>query len=182
MQTLSFSKIYTQYYKSSFLFVKSYVRDEMAAEDIVSDSLINLWQTIKQETVEYPHAFLITILKNNSLNYLKHQDVKYNAMEFISSSMIRDLNYRIRTLEACDPKEIFSSEITDIVEKTLLLLPEQTRRVFEMSRYENLSIKEIAEELSLNPKSVEYHITKSLKVLRIALKDYLPAFYLLFGL
>jgi len=43
-----------------------------------------------------------------------------------------------------------------------------------MSRYEQMSVKEIAETLHLAPKSVEYHITKSLKVLRVALKDYLP--------
>ena len=49
-----------------------------------------------------------------------------------------------------------------------------------MSRYESLSVKEIAHELSLSTKSVEYHITKSLKLLRIALKEYLPIFYFLF--
>ena len=49
-----------------------------------------------------------------------------------------------------------------------------------MSRYECRSVKEIAEELALSPKSVEYHVTKSLKVLRIALKEYLPIFYFLF--
>jgi RNA polymerase sigma-70 factor (ECF subfamily) len=154
----------------------------MASEDIVSESLISLWQTIKKETVEHPHGLLLKILKNNALNYLKHQDVKQAAMESISSKMIRDLDYRITTLEACDPEEIFSVEIDEIVEKTLASLPEQTRRVFEMSRYEHLSVKEIANELSMNPKSVEYHITKSLKILRIALKEYLPSFYLLFGL
>lgn len=177
----SFSDIYTQYYKSSFLFVKSYVRDDMVAEDIVSDSLISLWQTIKTETVEHPHALLVTILRNNALNHLKHLEVKHSAIESITSVMARDLNYRITTLEACDPKEIFSSEITAIVEKTLLSLPEQTRRVFELSRYEHLSVKEIARELSINPKNVEYHITKSLKALRLALKDYLPAIGFLIG-
>ncbi|MDR0429758.1 MAG: RNA polymerase sigma-70 factor [Tannerellaceae bacterium] len=182
MAITSFSELYTQHYKSSFLFVKSYVRDDMASEDIVSESLINLWQTIKRENVEHPHGLLLKILKNNALNYLKHQDVKQTAMDSISSKMRRDLDYRITTLEACDPEEIFSAEINEIVEKTLASLPEQTRRVFEMSRYEHLSVKEIACKLSMNPKSVEYHITKSLKVLRIALKEYLPSFCLLFGL
>lgn len=177
-ERVRFSEIYTRYYKSSFLFVKSYVRDDMTAEDIVSDSLINLWRVLQNEHVEHPNALLLTILKNNALNYLKHQCVEYNAIEAISSSAIRDLNYHIQTLEACDPKEIFSSEITAIVEKTLLSLPEQTRRVFKMSRYDNLPVKEIADELSLGRKSVEYHITKSLKALRIALKDYLYIFYI----
>lgn len=182
MNIISFSEIYTQYYKRSFLFVKSYVRDNMASEDIVSESLITFWQTLRKEPVEYPDAFLLTILKNGSLNYLKHQDVAQNVKDSISSKMTRDLDYRIATLEACDPETIYSSEITEIVEKTLQSLPEQTRRVFEMSRYDHLSVKEIAEKLSISPKAVEYHITKSLKFLRISLKDYLPLFYFLFGL
>lgn len=182
MNTLNFSQIYTQYNKSSFLFVKSYVRDDMAAEDIVSEALFTLWQTLKSESVEYPHALLVTILKNGALNYLKHQDIAENAKNVLSSNMARDLNYRITTLEACDPQEIFSAEISDIVEKTLQSLPDQTRRVFEMSRYDHMSVKEIAETLSISPKAVEYHITKSLKHLRIALKEYLPLFYFLFDL
>ncbi|MCD8135887.1 MAG: RNA polymerase sigma-70 factor [Parabacteroides gordonii] len=180
MSSLSFSDIYTSYYKRSFLFVKSYVRDDMVAEDIVSEALINLWETSKKETVEHPLSLLLTMLKNGSLNYLKHQEVRQSAINTISSQLMHDLNYRIRTLHACDPEEIFSSEITRIIQDTLDLLPEQTRRVFEMSRYECRSVKEIAEELSISPKSVEYHITKSLKVLRIALKEYLPVLYFLF--
>ena len=125
-------------------------------------------------------SLLLAILKNGALNYLKHQTVKDSATESISSKMIRDLNYRITTLQACDPEEIYSSEITGIVEKTLQSLPEQTRRIFEMSRYESIPVKEIAQELSLSTKSVEYHITKALKLLRVALKEYLPLFYFLF--
>lgn len=176
----SFSEIYTSYYKRSFLFVKSYVRDDMAAEDIVSEALISLWETTKKEPIEHPLSLLLVILKNGALNYLKHQDIHQLTIDTISSKMVRDLNYRITTLQACNPDEIFSSEITDIIQKTLGALPAQTRKVFEMSRYEHRSIKEIAEELTISPKSVEYHVTKSLKVLRIALKEYLPAFYFLF--
>lgn len=181
MSTISFSEIYTNYYKRSFLFVKSYIRDDMMVEDIVSEALIKLWETSKQETIQHPQSLLLTILRNNTLNYLKHQEVRKKAIETMSSKMVRDLDYRITTLEACDPQEIFSSEITRIIQDTLQSLPDQTRRVFEMSRYESLSVKEIAEELSISPKSIEYHITKSLKALRIALKDYLPIFYFLFG-
>lgn len=176
----SFSDIYNQYYKRAFLFVKSYVHDDMAAEDITSESLINLWQTSKREIIDNPKNLLLVILKNNALNYLKNQAVHQKAVKTISSKMIRDLSYRITTLEACEPNEIFSVEITDIIEKTLQSLPEQTRRIFEMSRYESLPVKEIASRLSVSGKSVEYHITKALKSLRIALKDYLPVFHFLF--
>ena len=45
-------------------------------------------------------------------------------------------------------------------------LPEKTSRVFQLSRFENRPVKEIAEELNISEKAVEYHITKSLKALR----------------
>ena len=78
-------------------------------------------------------------------------------------------------------EEIFSHEIQTIIHNTLQSLPEQTRRIFEMSRFENKTVKEIAEETNITAKGVEYHITKALKVLRIKLKDYLPLFYFLFS-
>jgi RNA polymerase sigma-70 factor (ECF subfamily) len=151
----------------------------MVAEDIVSDTLILLWQTMKQETVEFPKALLVKILRNNTLNYLKHKDIQQNVIETLSLRMEHDLDYRVKSLEACEPEELFSTEIREIIEATLQSLPEQTRRVFELSRFDCLPVKKIAQELSIGTKSVEYHITKSLKALRIALKDYLPVFYLL---
>lgn len=178
---VDFNKIYKDYYKRSFCFVKSYVFEDMVTEDIVSESLISLWQTMKKEEVAHPLSLLLTILRNNSLNHLKAQERKLSMLDSMSTSMARELNYRINCLSACDPQEVFSQEITAIIEQTLATLSLQTRQVFEMSRYEQLSVKEIAETLELSPKAVEYHITKALKLLRTSLKDYLPLFYLLFA-
>ena len=158
------------------------MRDDMVAEDLASEAIIQLWETTKKEPVEHPVALLAVILKHKALNYLSREQVKLESMEAISSKSVRDMDYRISSLKAFDPEEVFSSEITEIVRKALESLPEQTRRIFEMSRYEQMSVKEIAERTSLSAKSVEYHITRSLKVLRVALKDYLPIFYLLFFL
>ena len=161
----NFNTLYTKFYRKSFLFTKSYVHDECIAEDIVSDVLIKLWEILKEKEIEHIEALLLTTLKNKSLDHLKHEAVKTEAL---------------RTLEACNPEDIFSTEVQQIVTATLALLPEQTRRVFEMSRFENKTNKEIAEELQLTVKGVEYHITKALKPLRENLKDYLPLFYFYF--
>jgi RNA polymerase sigma-70 factor (ECF subfamily) len=152
----------------------------MAAEDIVSETMLNLWNTLEKETVEYPQALLLSMLKNAALNYLRRQEVKREAMENMAAWMINDLKYRIDTLEACNPEEIYSSEIMQIVDKTLASLPRRTRRIFEMRRYELLAVKEIAESLSMKPKTIEYHFTKALKALRAALNDYLPLFLIVF--
>lgn len=180
MENLSFARTYTLYYKRAFLFVKSYVRDDMIAEDITSEALIHLWETSKSEDIEHPLALLTAILRNKSLNYLTRERIKLESIESISSKQSRDMDYRIASLRACDPEELFSSEIVSIIQRTLNSLPEQTRQIFEMSRYDQMSVKEIAESMNIGTKGVEYHITKSLKVLRHALKDYLLIFQLLF--
>ena len=123
---------------------------------------------------------MLTILKNKALNYLRHKAIHDAAIENLEEIKNRELSIRISTLEACDPKEIFSDEVNRIIHKTLKNLPEQTHRIFEMSRFENKTVKEIADETNLTIKGVEYHITKALKALRINLKDYLPYFIFFF--
>lgn len=181
MKEKDFNIIYAQNYRRSFLFTKSYVHDDMVAEDIVSESLVKYWKAISKNEGEITEALLLTILKNKSLDYLRHKAVHDAAIENLIELNNQELNIRISTLEICNPEEIFSDEIQTIIQRTLQSLPEQTRRVFEMSRFENKTAKEIADETNLTVKGVEYHITKSLKALRIGLKDYLPLFYFIFS-
>lgn len=95
------------------------------------------------------------------------------AEEAINTHKQRELDLRISTLEACEPATIFDTEIQRIVYKTLEQLPEQSRHIFILSRYHNTPNKKIAEQLGISIKSVEFHITKALKLLRLELKDYL---------
>lgn len=176
----SFNEIYTSYYKKSFFFAKSYVHDDLAAEDIASESLIKLWEKLKTEKIDYIEPLLLTILKNKALDYLKHEEVKRTAFESMTDWHQQELSIRISTLESCDPNEIFSDEVKSIIRETLKSLPEQTRRAFLLSRFENKSNKEIAGQMGISVKGVEYHISKTLKALRITLKDYLPLFYFFF--
>nr|WP_321332365.1 RNA polymerase sigma-70 factor [uncultured Bacteroides sp.] len=178
--TISFNDIYTSYYRKAFLFAKSYVHDDLAAEDIASDSLIKLWERMKEEEIAYVQPLLLTILKNKSLDHLKHDEIKRNVFDNLTDWYHQELDMRISNLEACDPDEIFSDEVTRIVQETLHSLSEQTRRIFEMSRFEDKSNKEIAEIMGISVKGIDYHISKALKELRVTLKDYLPLFYFFF--
>lgn len=178
--TYDFDILYKQFYRKAFYFTKSYVHDELVAEDITSESLVKLWEQLRRIEIRHPEVFLLTILKNKSLDYLKHEIIKETAFEELKSIHQEELDMRISMLEACDPEEVFTAEIQQIVENTLAQFPEQTRLIFEMSRFGNKSNKEIAEELGYTIKNVEYHISKVLKSLRISLKDYLPLFYFFF--
>lgn len=178
LQFSDFESLYKHFYKRAFFFTKSYVHDTFAAEDIVSESLIRTWEQLRREKVRSAEALLLTILKNKALDHLKHEGIKKNAFHEITNSYREEFDLRISMLEACDPKDIFTAEIRQIIKNTLAEFPEQTRLIFEMSRFGNKSNKEIAAKLRLTVKSIEYHITKVLKALHINLKDYLPLFFL----
>lgn len=173
----SFNRIYQEYYNKAFRFANLYVRNDLVAEDLATEAMLKLWETMQKESVEKTASLLLTILKNKSLDYLKVQARAREAIETMENWRQRELAIRISTLEACDPEKILSDEIQCILRETLNKLPEQTRRVFIMSRFEQKSGKEIAEILGITVKGVDYHIAKALKVLRISLKDYLTIFY-----
>ena len=59
--------------------------------------------------------------------------------------------------------------------KALEQMPQQSRTIFMLSRYQNLPNKQIAEQLNISLKTVEAHITKALRILRLELKDYLAS-------
>jgi RNA polymerase sigma-70 factor, ECF subfamily len=177
--TNSFNAVYTAFYRKSFLFVKSYVHDGQIAEDIVSESLIKLWERMKLQTVEHVSSYLFTILKNSALDHLKHEAVERKVFNSLNEKLVREHEIRISALQCCDPDEIFSSEIQKIIHDTLAALPNKSRKIFIMSRFENKSNKEIAEFLGITVKGVDYHIGLTLKALRVSLKDYLPLFFYL---
>lgn len=177
--TDTFNSIYTTYYKRSFMYVKSYVHDDMTAEDIVSESLIRLWGKLKTDSNLLVGPYLFAILRNAALDYLKHEKVRLSAMSEISARNIRELEIRLSTLTSSDPDVVFSGEVVRIIHDTLARLPEKTRVIFELSRFEGMPYKEIAELHKISVKGVDYHILQAMSELRAALKDYLPAWLLL---
>lgn len=174
-----FTRFFQENQAKFISFAYSYVRDKATAEDILMESMVSLWENReKWEKNSNLHALLLTIIKNRSLNYLEHEQVRLRAEEAINTHKQRELDLRISTLEACNPDSIFDTEIQRIVYKTLEQLPEQSRHIFILSRFHNTPNKKIAEQLGLSVKSVEFHITKSLKLLRLELKDYLISLFL----
>ena len=102
-----------------------YVRENAVAEDIVADSFVQLHSHIADIPSDMNiGAYLMTIVKNKCLNYLKQKETRSR----IEAEMLRSL----QTLE---PSQIFSCELQRLVAQTVGLMPELTRRVFIESRY-----------------------------------------------
>ena len=107
------------------------------------------------------------------MNHLRQERFHNEQNNSLSELALWELDFKISALSACDPYELYTHEVQEIVNQTLEKLPSKTRQIFLMNRYEDISYPEIAQRLSINQKTVEYHISKALKVLRLVLKDYL---------
>ena len=90
------------------MFAKSYVQNDFAAEDIVADSMITLWKHWDNKRQKTIHAFLLNILKNKALDYLKHRRTELSVVETLHVWEQQELDIQIEALEACNPHDIFS--------------------------------------------------------------------------
>lgn len=173
---MTFHELYSNYYSRSFRFVKSYVRDDGVAEDIVSDAMITLWQKAKsgelKEATLLPYAF--KVLRNRSLDYLKSKRAKCEIAGLQDDWQTGEIDLMIQSLADTSEEKIFSDEISSIVASTLAKMPQRSREIFRLSRIDGKTYLEIAKMFDMTDKGVEYHMNVALKLLRAALKDYFP--------
>ena len=179
---LQFDALFTEYKRRFTLFADSYIHDMQLAEDIVTDAFIAYWEAFRQSPpaeINAP-AYILTIVKNRCINELEHRKVHE---KFVASSLTDaqwELRMQLASLRACDPEEIFTAEMEELVRRSLRKLPPKAQKIFTMSRIEGRSHREIAAELGLSVKSVEYYMNIALRTLRADLAGYVAAliFYL----
>ena len=82
---------------------------------------------------------------------------------------------RITALEACDPGQLFASEVAAIVQEEIARMPEPMRSIFVASRFDGKTYQEIADTTGISVRNVKAAIQRALGIMREALKDYLPA-------
>lgn len=169
----AFNRLFGEYQMRFIRFAVGYTLDQTIAEDIVMESFMAAWERREMLSETSFPPYTLTIVKNKCLNHLRGQAVRTRAAENIHTHGARVLETRIATLQACDPEELFSEEARALVERTLEILPARTREIFVRSRFRDQSYKEIAAEMDITVKSVEFEVSKATKMLRVALKDYL---------
>lgn len=177
----SFSLFYKKYQERFLYFANAYVRDMTTAEDITLEALIYYWENRREiDNETNVLAYILTVIKHKCLNYLRHQQVCEDYSEVMKDYYEWELGTRISSLQACEPHELFVKEIEELVQQTLAQLPDKTRQIFQMNRYDNKSYKEIAVIMNMTVKGVDFHICKALKALQENLKDYFPFFLYFF--
>lgn len=170
-----FEVIFKKYYSDLCHKAARYVVDSDDAEEVVQDFFIKLWE--KKDSIEINTslpAYLHKAVSNHAINYLKSMKRQPTHVQY--SSEIDNLQV---------PSKL-ESEIYDDLEKSLngllMQMPKKRRVIFQMSRIEEMKNHEIAKELNMSIKTVEYHMSEAIKFLNKKLKDYLPFLVLMMGL
>lgn len=167
----AFRTLFFEFFSSLCVFAHRYIDDWATCEDIVQDTFFKIWKNRKSiEISTSSRNFLITSVRNSCIDYLRKQDLVrvWQEREVLEKSKYT-------------PDDLYSHiELEQMLSAALEKLPENVRNVFELNRFEGKSYKEIAEQQGISVKTVEAHISKALKILRVELKDYLSLLILFF--
>lgn len=168
----SFKGIFLEYYQPLCHLSIQYLEDEDEARGVVQEAFVKLWE-IRQNLDPDSNIrnFLFTLVKNSCLNLLKRRQIMLRHHEKIKRL---EMHYQYESLSRMGDNYLEFNELKERIDIAIRNLPEHCRVVFEMSRFEELKNREIAEKLGVTQKTVEAHLTKALKLLRNDLKDYLP--------
>ena len=163
----AFELLFKAHYSALHAYAHTMLKDEMMAEEVVQNLFLKLWER-KERLDEQAavKAYLYKCVYHDCLNHIRHQKVQ---MRYTSHAVY---HHKDMAAEASATAEL--SELQQHIDKALNELPQQCRTVFQMSRFEELKYREIAEQLNISVKTVENQMGKALKLLRSKLADFLP--------
>lgn len=168
----AFEQMFKTHFKRLHAYAFTILRDEMEAEETVQQVFFKIWE--RNENLSLTGsvtAYLYRAVHNESLNYIKHQKVKSSHQLHVAYTMKNEVEH--------PAKKVLAGELEKKIHLALNELPEQCRTIFQMSRFDELKYREIADKLGISVKTVENQMGKALKILRVKLVDFLT-FILLF--
>lgn len=154
----AFTTLYKQYWKQVYNFSRLYLTNQSAAEEVVQEVFIKIWETREFIREEDHFKGLLFIITRN-LVFNQHR-----------KSLNEDF-YKVTVLAAMEEtydveEEIDAKNLREYIDMLIVELPLRRREIFNLSRKEHKSYKEIALQLNISEKTVEHQISEALKYLR----------------
>jgi RNA polymerase sigma factor (sigma-70 family) len=160
----AFKVIYQRYWRQLYGFVYQQLGSKEDTEEIIHDLMLSLWQNRAQSQIQQLRIYLFIAARNLANKFIKSQ---------INLRKYREYQLLHQVFESADSNEIYHVKgLSDAIENVLKKMPEKTAIIFRMSKIDEIPVKQIAAQMDLTDKAVEYHITKSLKMLRQHLRSF----------
>jgi len=160
----AYKRLFVRYYSPLVEYAAHFISDE-DAEELVQELMLYIWENREELVIETSlKSYLFTAVRFRCLSAIKKR--RYHER-------IHGLIYEKIKDQFDDPDYYLANELAENIRKAVGELPETYRETFILSRFGERTNAQIAEELAVSVKTVEYRIRQSLNILRIKLKDYL---------
>jgi RNA polymerase sigma-70 factor (ECF subfamily) len=170
----AFRFFFEEYYTDLCNLINFYIHNSAVAEEIAQDIYVQFWE--KKENIEIAvsvKSYLLKASKNKSLNYLRNEKNKLNIHEKLAE--IAENSYDELPEEGLDVNWLHN-----LIQRGIDSLSPKCREVFILAKEQNLSYKEIADQLGISVKTVENQMGKALKKLREYLRPFYKEIFVLF--
>lgn len=159
----AFTAIYQTYWFEMYQVVFRKINNREIAEEIVQDIFTRLWKEHKTISVTHLDRYLFTAVRYEVIDYLRS---KMNTTVYDE-----DFKGLDNLIDSATENTILFNDLQESIHRGLEKLPVKSRDIFIRSRFEYLSVEDIAKQYKLSAKAVEYHLTKALKHIRLHLSD-----------
>ena len=169
----AFERAFRLYAKPLHAYGYTLLNNNHVAEEMIQDLFLKIWEQRGALQIHTSlKAYLYRSMHNDCMNLLRHLKVKKNYEVVVNKEEGSFKQYQpVNRLEV--------KEIQQKLRNGLNKLPEACRTVFQLSRFEHLTYKEIASQLGISVKTVENQMGKAFKFLRVELQDYLVLLFIL---
>jgi len=165
------AEIYNRYWRKLLAIAFNHTKDKIAAEEIVQEVLIKLWDKRANVKIDSLPNYLATATKFSVLTAIHRQKRRADIA----------LSVYGQTLHDFDDEKIYARFLQEYIDGVVEKLPEKCKLVFKYSREEGRSIPQISVEMNIAEKTAEAHLTKALKVIRLSLRS-IGMLYVMFTL
>jgi RNA polymerase sigma-70 factor (ECF subfamily) len=163
----AFEAMFRAYKNDLGAFVTSWVHSREAAEEVIQDLFLHLWEQRHEWQPAVPlNIYLFRAARNRAIDHLRHQRVEAEFQERIARR--RDAGFEPRAPVRGD-EAAQAAELEDAIERAVSTLPPRCQEVFRLSRYHHLSYAEVALVMQISTKTVEVQMGRALTALRSCL-------------
>jgi RNA polymerase sigma-70 factor (ECF subfamily) len=161
----AYEQIYNRYWAIMYVYARKILTDEDDAQDVIQEVFTYLWDKGHELNIK------------SSLSLYLYTSVRYRIFDLIDHKKVRTdyktyLQRFIQEGEYITDEQLREKELIAVIEKEVSLLPPKMREMFELSRKEGLSHKEIAEKLGVSDLTVKKQVSNAVKILKGKLKGF----------